>query len=706
MKTYIQYKDHTPNKILLENKKIYQQIAKRRLEVTEYRYHDNPEQIEIIEINPKNTDTIEVIVMQKSQHIEELDNYEIWILEINKKDKEKLSAWIHNFEEHETFKKVKLLLHTKEVELPIIIKKNQENNYKSLTLKHKANLRQTYKYHKEQHSYIQEKTKEEQNLINILHQHIFQTIEGKYLTGEEEEKRIRNTEKELYQATKDNPQLLRWLLNLENYEKEDSYGIYSSIKILCLKLIKKIDKKGEILYQISANKNTDTYLRYRAIDYLNQGNNREQIKKLIPLISSSEQYEVLSSILNAIANNHITEALETIKRAYPNSKKIEILETRAKLGDKSVLKSIISEQNNPWHKERVNRAINTLVEQIGDKEALAQLLKYYQTNTIKEQYQELYQKSRDQEIRYWTITRQKNQTLTELINILNDDNWSIQEYIAKQLIEHKEKINQTLIHTLDNKKTKKHAKHWIIYILIQRGEDTTALIQQVADIKIKLPNYISNKMREEIIKEWYTKAQPKTDIRWIIEGLLLEKKVVTPKPKVEEVKYKKEIWSTGCFSIKSIQNKEEENTQLKTLKKELIQHNIKIKENINYAESMGTGFSTFNIITLSDFTKESDEPLNEDETEIYNDELYLSKIGNYAIAQTKYTSFYKDETQSSGDHSINQEREKLYQQILEKAGYTYVSPKEKEFIFPKLNIYFFGERNELSIFNLLFYWQD
>lgn len=705
MKIFIQYKDHTPYKILPEKKKIYQQIAKRRLEVTEFGYHDNPEQIEIIEINPKNTDTVEVIIMQKSQNIAEIDNYEIWILEINKKDKEKLSAWIHNFDEYETFKKVKLLLHKKEVELPIIIKKHQKNDYQSLTLKHKANLSQTYHYHKEQHNYIQEKTKEEQHLINILQQHIFQPIEGKYLTGEEKEYRIKNTEKELYQATKNNPQLLRWLLNLENYEKEDSYGSYSSIKILCLKLIKKIDKKGDILYQISANKNTETYLRYRAIDYLNQEKNREQIKKLIYLVSS-EQYEVLSSILNAIANNHITEALETIKRAYPNSKKIEILETRAKLGDKSVLKTIIAEQNNPWYKERVNRAINALVEQIGDKEALTQLLKYYQTNTIKEQYQELYQKSRNQEIRYWTITRQKNLTPTELINILNDDNWSIQEYIAKQLIEHKEKINQALISTLDNKKVKNHAKHWIIYILIQRGEDTTALIQQVADIKIKLPNYISDKMRKEIIKEWYTKAQPKTDIRWIIEGYLLEKEVATPKLKEEEVKYKKEIWSTGCSSIKTIQDKEEKNNQHETLKKELIQHNIEIKENMDYAQSMGTGFSTFDIITLSDFTKEPDEPLDEDVTEIYNDELYLSKIGNYAIAQTKYTSFYKGETQSSGDHSINQKREKLYQQILEKTGYTYVSPKERNFIFPELNIYFFGNRKELSIFNLLFYWQD
>ena len=704
MKEYIIYEKVDSHQIHYKNRELYERIAKKKLQITERKYNEKKDYIEIIELNPNNNQTVEIIMMKKSKN---RDNYQIWIVEINKKDTQELDAELHNFDEYETFKKVKLLLKKEEVELPITIEQHQENDYHSLTLKIEENITKRYHYNKKIDSYIQEKTKEEQNLIDILHQHILKPIEGEYLMGEEQERRKKDTKKELYHATKENPQLLKWLLTLENYEKEDSYGLYTTIEILCLTLLSEIDKQGEILYQISADQNRETYIRYRAIELLNNQKNKKQIKKLIHLLPY-EKYEVFDSLLHAIANNHITEALEVINRAYPNSKKMEILETRAKLGDKSVLKEIIKIQNDPWYKKRVEKALKSLIEQMGENRALAQLHENYQTNSTQEQYRELYQTSTDDEIRYWAISRAKNLTSTESISILNDNSWEIQNRIAETLIESKEEINYELIKSLDNEKTENHAKHWILYILIKRGEEITKHIQKVNDIKITLPNYITERMREEIIRAWYKEAQPKTDIRWIIEGLLLEKEShKSISTKEEKPQYIKEIWQTGCYSIRTTDSeKKKENSQLEILKEEILKQNIEIKRSMEYAESMGTGYSSFDVITLADFTEESEDPLEEHETEIYNDELYISRIGNYALSKTKYTLLYKGQTHCEGDDTIEQNREKIYRKILEKAGYIYVSPKEQNFIFPKLNIYFFGKREPLHIYNLLFYWQD
>jgi len=690
--------------------KIYHDIALQKLEYEEH-YDEPLDYFETIELHNQKSTTVTVLILKEYVEKDYKRNYQIWLIDIDEKDKEAIEKEEEENKRWGLYKNIHVLLRKKEVTLPIIINEHSNYNYHTLTITDKDNCTRTYPYHQGQHQYIQEKTSQEQKLIKLLHKHILFPINNDYFSGEEQEERINHTETALMEKCKNNPKQLLWLLKLEDYEYPDEYGLYIEIRVLCLNLIHELEESAELLYSIAQDYNIEVYLRYRAIDYLNKRKDREHLKKLIPLLNM-ERYEVLSSLLNAYAQNQIIEALPNIKKikkkrvSFPIS---DLLTTRAKLGDKGVLKALIAQQHNPWHKESLQQALKSLTEQMGIKETLDALYTNYKTESIEERYKELYENSTIKNIRYWSIIKQKELTSEGYMNILNDEDWYIQNYVADQLIQTSELIEECLKERILHAQSNNVAKHWMIYILLIRGEEVHPLLDTIEDIRITLPSFVTKELREYIVQTWYKYAQDKTDIRWIIEGLLLEKNA--PKISIENTEekkeriQKKEIWKSGSYRIFS-QKEEVRNPKLERLKKSIKQQGLTISNCESQEDAMGSGSSSYYIITIP-----STQKIDSEEDDVYLDRLYTNKIANFATYIERYIHIYEDDSDEERDEKLaivveNKRATKGYKNLLEQTGYIYLTEEQNFFIFPKLNIYYFGDRKPLSIHRLVFYWQD
>ena len=614
---------------------------------------------------------------------------ELWIFQIEEKNIVKISQ-TGGHQLYKYFDQIKMLLYKKNVKVPIEIKEVIKDGYKVLSLPLLDGTFLTFHYSKNKKRYIREKTEEQQKLIDILDEFMFQPLTSKYLTGEEENRRIKETKERFEKITKKNPLLLRWLIELEDYEHKDSYSFYYKTKVLSLELIDKFDKTGELLFSIASSDTIEWYVRRDAINFLDKRTDIKHLKKLIAYLPSMKTSEIYNATIEAFAHHHIDEALDMIIKTSQKSRMFsedEILQVRAKLGDISTLHNLMAQQHNPypWAKREMQESLKILVEQVGEKEVLSKLHKNYKSKTVVEQYKELYEVSNDANISYWALKRynKHHQDNDFLINALNHDDWYIRDYAAQKLIETKESIDKKLRDKLKSKSFNNRAKYWIVYILIKRNQDVSEWIKNIKDIKIELPTFIDQKLRETIVKASYKNANDKTDIRWIIEGLMLDK----------NSEYIVEDENT---------EKKRELKEMKRVAGYLKDANISMDSMKAYSEIMHQGSSTFYVFSK----KISVKNLEPNEEETRRDEIHVSTVGKYAIHRVEVSIVNAKEGSGSRGYDKPIDNNELYKKVLEKAGYIMLSQEQRDFVFPRLYSYYFRYGEKLSVEEHLFYWQD
>lgn len=606
------------------------------------------------------------------------DKKELWILSINKNDIEKLYEMINKIEcyktQEEAFDEVKLILYKKDIAFksPIKIEDMFVNDFKKLTLSLADETSLEYQYDKEKNRYSREKTPKQAEIMEVLYEN---------LLGREV------TRKALLEISQD-PYLFKWLLELEDYECEDHYGLYSSVEEIALQIINELDKTGEILLEIAYS----TGISYWVIYYLEARGEKEQLKKLIPLLSSITDKNNYLSLVEMFANQNIYEALESIKETMHIIKEKEnnsydfgkLIEARANLNDLSVIKKLIRMQHRLIHEsydesaKDIGELINKLTKHYGEMKILDQLQEDDKKSTVKEAYFSLLD-SKDRRVGFWALQQYhyKYKEHDLLIERLNSSNWDGRNFIAKELIKNShEHLNQILKDALESEEFSNKSKYWIVYILMTREEDVSYYIKKIQGIKIELPSFIGKKLRDKIVSYWYKETIAKTDIRWRIEGMELEKKT-------NSYNYKKSL-----LKIK------------KTLKK----YNYRIKKSQDCAEKWQQGWSTYHILTIDTPQKESSKSLNSNcSVEVY-DEIHISKVSNHAIYKECSIDFYKGEEQGNCNSyaSTNKTKNRYFKNIIEEAGVNYLNKREGKFHLPKFNVYYAGKRIE----NLLFYWID
>ncbi len=635
-------------------------------------------------------ETIKLTDDKKIKHVLVAYKDEICILEIQRDNIYNLLQ-IECYEaQQEAYQQVKTLLHKKNVKLPLQIDKQKEiDGYKDITLTLFDNSSVVCHYNPKFHYYESEKPIEKQELLTALHNTIFKLYEYADYEDEdylkEQDKKYKEMKDILYQIDKEHIYLLFWLLELDDFEytKEVSewISVEDTITGTVLECINKLDKTGELIYTIA--KASGQY-QSRAIDYLIDRKEMNYLKELMPLIGSTEDSRIARSLIDFFVENGIVEVLDTIKKMEKSIYHgIDMLLVRAKLQDKTALKGLIEHQHTPWeykHKKIVI-ALDKLINHIGVKEVLMQLSKKkYKTKTTKEQYKELFQGSKNANIRYWALKRyyEKYKDLEFLMEAFKDSDWYIKDYVAKELIASKKDINERLKRSVVDNLYSDKSKYWLIYTLMKRGEDVNDLIKRVSNIKIELPSFISQKLRESIVKYWYKDACDKSDIRWTIEGIELENR------------------ENSYDYIKEVER----------LKKILVKYDYKIEKAEHYWETMQLGRDTFYTLWIKSQNQPDGGDLENGCGVIEYDVIHISKIDNFAYYSPRINSYYKGEDRGSSSSEINEETEKQYKEMIEEAGFNYITNEEDMFVFPRLNIYFFGDREPLRVHDLLFYWQN
>ncbi|SFV66299.1 hypothetical protein MNB_SV-14-1796 [hydrothermal vent metagenome] len=632
------------------------EIASEKITNINYEYKN---MINIMELNlSTDKENIEIIIYSKT---------DLYIFTIKQKDIERIYESITQMEcyktREEALEEVKILLYKKDIDSksPIKIEDEFVNGFRKLTLYLADKTSLEYQYDKERNRYCREKTPQQAKIMEILYE-----AETEELIKEK-----------LFKISQD-PYLFKWLLELEEYEVEDHNGLYSSVEEIAIQIINELDKTGEVLLEIANIQD----ISYKVIGYLEERGDKEQLKKLIPLLYSITDKSSYISLVEMFANQKIYEALESIKETMHIIEKDdyyfnELIKARAKLNDLSVIKELIVSQEENSYDDDIEKLINQLIEHYGEMRILDELQEEEKKEvTVKEAYLKLF-KSKNKAIGYWALKQYQkkyNECLT-LLKYLNSMGWHSKDFIAKELIKSSDdSLNLILKDALESEEFSNKSKYWIVYMLMKRGEDVSHYLKNLRGIKIETPSYISQRLRENIVRFWYKKSIAKTDIRWIIEGMELEKKR-------SHYNYKKSILK---------------------IKKRLKKYNHTIKKSQDCVEKWGMGWSTYHILTIDTPQKKSYKSSNSNcSVEVY-DEIHISKVSNHAIYKLCAINFYKGEQQGACNPSIstNETKNRYFKKIIEEAGVNYLNKQEGNFHLPNFNIYFAGKRVE----NLLFFW--
>ncbi|MGB0848936.1 MAG: HEAT repeat domain-containing protein [Thiolinea sp.] len=599
----------------------------------------------------------------------------------------------------------------------------------------------------------------------VLQQHLFAPVTEPYLSHDLLKKRLANTKSHLHPLLNNKAEWMAWLIN-STYPFADEYNFHYELDKLLLKWIGETAQGIEVLFTLATQTDSEWYVQRKAIRILSEAGARAQLIRLLPPLLDYEDntpptppklYEVYEAYLDALAANKIREALPYLQQmqsdyntlaelyltesenyhadeeaacdnnygdeddedlsdtvingnaydSYDIEKAQELLTiARAALGDSEALVAVIRLSYNDWHhtREPARAALRSLLDTIGDSRALQQLSGAANPLAHQDQYQALSLQHEDGFVRTWALDRYiATQTENDgtanfcqhLIRILEDDNWHLRMAATEQLIAVGNAALPIINKALKAEATILSAKYSLLYVLVSLKQDIKALLPQIEDAFVPLPDFIPPAIRSAIVRTWGGSTEPGTDIRWLTEHLLTTSDTSQPE-------YQAEV-------------------AIKTLVTTLETHGIAVDEAIDYAEQMQQGSSTFFIVKMApdDITTEMPEA-DEDEPEkavhTRSDWINLSQLAPYAFYERHETVEYfpidsagivsSDFSSASSFATAEQNNEAKYRKLVADNGFTWLTDQQLEFIVPGLHIYFFGDREPLSIRDLLFYWQD
>jgi len=589
-------------------------------------------------------------------------------------------------------------------------------------------------------------SKVEQDLMHsVLNKNLFQPVSSEYLTGEESKQRIQNTKNKLRAIVKDNPTWLEFMI-LTDFQGEDEFSFHYYARIMMTTLLSELDKTCNGLSRLAINKKAEWYVRREAIHLLGKGNCKSNLIKLIkPLIGNSNKNldgysEIHETFLRVIRDRNIYEALPFIETQLSmldtSSKNTEFDEyekdnirellttTSASLGDEKVLTSIITLSYDDWSHTRIpaEAALQKLIKKIGINRAIAVLSGKKVKGSVLNSSRELIENSSNEFIRRWaleTYLSAKNyepdskNNIEFLTKLLVDKSWYIEELLTKELITIGSSATPFLKKHLKDNTQPLRSRYIAAYSILKIGGDISKAMKTVEDIKIPLPLYISEAMRDVIVKSWVPQAAPRTDFRWLIEYELLTK--INPSSEIQKAiqhNVDKQTYASGV-SVFSYEGNEADKTSLEIKNKINILVNVlknkgvNVLEVIGYAEEMGSGSSTVYLIKMEPDDIETSSIGSEKIVTKRSDWLHISTLAPYIYYSRHEEDMSADGTLlGSSNDKGSQKKYAYYRDAAKKAGFTWLSDEQLTYVVQGLNIYFFGERKPLSIRDLLFYWQD
>ena len=375
------------------------------------------------------------------------------------------------------------------------------------------------------------------------------------------------------------------------------------------------------------------------------------------------------------------------------------------------LAAVIKLSYNDWSstREPAKKALQKIIDKIGNSRAIMVLLDKEIKGSVLNNARNLIENSSNEFIRRWALETyfsakdyvpEQQENIEFLVKLLKDKSWYVQTLVIKQLI--KIGSNATLFlekHLKDNTQTIS-SKYLAAYSLLRIGADISEAMNSIKNIKIPMPAYISQEMRNIIVQSWVPSAEPRTDVRWLIEYELLKRS----NSHLHNIKH----YDSGV-SVLDYPDDPDIQAKINKLINYLQNKGMKV-ELIDYAEEMGSGSSTVYLIKMEFDDIEISKSGSEKIVTKRADWLHISKLAPYIYHRRYEETTVEDDIESGSigatSDKVNQKNYKYYREAAKKYGFTWLSDEQLEYKVPALNIYFFGNREPLSVQDLLFYWQD
>lgn len=386
-------------------------------------------------------------------------------------------------------------------------------------------------------------------------------------------------------------------------------------------------------------------------------------------IIKGEHFEsrVKADTISLIVSHQRTDLLPVLQQQLREVKPHEWDDTEvnhlifgcAALGDIKVAPVLLVLTENPWSHRHKNaqKALEALIDFYPSLESLGRDLLQAPELSDDEVWRGLKQQA-DGPMNRWALANApiSDAQISDCLAALTHDEWRTRKIASNWLIARKSG-SAALRDVFLSETRNADERSWAAYTLLKSGElrpvDRQLIKEDPATFQVDLGFELPIDVRHSIIGEYTEHSEAGTDVRYHLEFFLNKR----PSYDTDEA---------------------DRNQLVAALKVEGLQ--IKKMENVGAFHNQGGG--TFWLVQFEDNDKFC--------------HLNVSTLG-------KFVSFFSQNEEEGGPPSP---LHKKCRAIAETQGFFWVGQNIGEKIVPGLNVYFFGSREPLSVFDLLFYWQD
>lgn len=492
---------------------------------------------------------------------------------------------------------------------------------------------------------------------------------------------------ELLSQVQDDPARVYALLQLQDYGVPDQNDFYFEVRTLLAEALEQIDQSGEYLVMAALLPDTAWYSRRQVVYMLKARRNKALFAQLLPMLEESGlQGEIRATVATGLGQHQVEEARPVLRSLYKALRKPEdhrlagwtyaeadMLEALGSLGERETLRPLIALQYHPYQSRRLSgqRGLNQLIKHLGGLKEAVNLLDKKPEDAIAAQLARLAASDQQETVRRWAIEQLVEtgdpQTVAVLCDRLSDSSWMVANAAARKLTELPEAPLAHLKGMVENSITNTSARLWAAYVLLKRSQPVPQeLLNSIPDYPYSLPPFISTEIRRAIVSCWAESSEPGTDVRWLVEGQTL------PAFQAYEPPFER-------------------------LKAELQRRSLNTTAPRYCGELYKQGRGTFWVL----------QSRTAYEGKLYFYTLYLTMLGPFANLNVLVS---EDDTANSAEIPFNDltpdETRRAYREAAGAAGLTMLDTQVTSYVFPGLNVYFFGNREPLPVNDLLYYWQD
>lgn len=493
---------------------------------------------------------------------------------------------------------------------------------------------------------------------------------------------------ELLSEVHDDPARIYQLLHLQHYGVADQADFYFELRTLLTEALDQLDHSGDYLLQVALSPDISWYVRRQAVYFLKGRRINHLILRLMPLLEETGlQGEIRAAVATALGQQQIYEAHPLLLNLYRSlssgdSQRLggwtyaeaDLLEALGYLGEAEVLRPLLSLQYHPYKSRRLSgqRGLQQLIRHLGGLEGALALLDNKAQGAVDARLARLATGEANDAVRRWATEQlaalDSELTIRVLCERLADPSWMVAHAAIQKILELPEPPVTRLKAILeDTHLMAPNTRLWAAYGLLKLGETVSPeLLGTISGYPLALEPQVTPEVRRAILQFWARDSEPGTEVGWLVEAQTL--------PDFNEY--------TPPFE---------------QLRQELSKRGLNVSGPLYCGELYRQGRGTFWVL----------QSRSSQDKKLYFYTLYLTLLGPFAHLNVLAS---EDETANSADIPFNnktpEETRQLYREAIEAAGLTWLDETVTSYVFPGLNIYFFGSREPLPVNDLLFYWQD